>query len=143
MEYGYVYLYFNYNNFLWLLFLGLLIYFIIEGFFIIENIDIFWGVVIYKVFIVIIFIIYFIMVGYLRKIMFFFLVLFVCMILFGSFFKNNIILFLDYLIEINVVVIGIFFYVFIIILFESSKDYKFNLMKFSIIFIGVIFVYLF
>lgn len=141
-EHGHVHLHSNHNNFPWLLFLGLSIHSIIEGFPITENIDILWGVVIHKIPIAIILTIYFITAGYSRKITLFFLVLFACMTPIGSFFKNNITLFSDYSPEINAVAIGIFLHVSTTILFESSKDHKFNLMKLSTIFIGVLLAYL-
>lgn len=141
-EHGHVHLHAIHKDFPWLLFLGLSIHSIIEGFPITENSDILWGVVIHKIPIAIILAIFFITAGYSRKITLFFLLLFACMTPLGSFLKNNIILFSDYSTEINAVAIGIFLHVSTTILFEGSKDHKFNLLKLSTIFIGVILAYL-
>jgi zinc transporter ZupT len=141
-EHGHVHLHSKHKDFPWLLFLGLSIHSIIEGFPITENIDILWGVVIHKIPIAIIMTIYFITAGYSRNTTVFFLLLFSFMTPLGSFFKNTITLFSDYSTEINAIAIGVFLHVSTTILFESSKDHKFNLMKLSTIFIGVILAYL-
>ena len=141
-EHGHVHLHDNRRDFPWLLFLGLSIHSIIEGFPITENVDVLWGVVIHKIPIAVILTIYFIAAGYSKKTTVFFLLLFSCMTPLGSFFKNNISVLSDYSTELNAIAIGIFLHVSTTILFESSKDHKFNLMKLTTIFIGVILAYL-
>ena len=141
-EHCHVHLHDNRRDFPWLLFLGLSIHSIIEGFPITENTDVLWGVVIHKIPIAVILTIYFISAGYSKRTTVLFLLLFACITPLGSFFKHNISVLSDYSTEINAIAIGIFLHVSTTILFESSKDHKFNLMKLTTIFIGVILAYL-
>lgn len=141
-EHGHVHMHASNKDFPWLLFLGLSIHSIIEGFPITENVDVLWGVVIHKIPIAVILTIYFIAAGYSKKTTVLFLLLFALMTPLGSFFKNNFSVLLDYSSEINALAIGVFLHVSTTILFESSKDHKFNLMKLTTIFIGVIVAYL-
>lgn len=55
----------------------------------------------------------------------------------GTYISNNVAFVSDYVTIINAFVIGIFFHISTIILFESSEDHKFNLSKLIAIILGV------
>jgi len=48
----------------------------------------------------------------------------------------------QYKTEITAIIIGIFLHISTIILFETSKDHKFNLLKFIAILVGMVVAYL-
>ena len=60
----------------------------------------------------------------------------------GSLVGENVQLLITYKTEITAIIIGIFLHISTIILFETSKDHKFNLLKFLVILIGIIVAYL-
>ena len=70
------------------------------------------------------------------------LILFSLMAPLGSFAGGNIQLLITYRTEINAIIIGILLHISTIILFESAKDHKFNLLKFITIIIGMVIAYL-
>ena len=72
----------------------------------------------------------------------FILLLFSMMSPLGSFAGGNIPLLITYRTEITAVIIGVLLHISTIILFESAKDHKFNLLKFITIIIGMIIAYL-
>ena len=71
-----------------------------------------------------------------------FLVVFALMTPLGTLISNSVELIADYVYYINAVVIGIFFHISTIILFESSEGHKFNLSKLVVIVLGVFVAYL-
>ncbi|MGV6831006.1 MAG: ZIP family metal transporter [bacterium] len=141
-EHGHVHVNEKSEKFPWLLFIGLSIHSIIEGFPVIENTEVLWGVVIHKVPIALILTIYFIAVGFSKMKTIIFLILFALMTPLGSYLANTVSIFSEYKSEINAIAIGIFLHVSTTILFESSKNHKFNLMKLSSILIGTVIAYL-
>lgn len=56
----------------------------------------------------------------------------------GSYAGEHIPLLVEYKAEITAIIIGIFLHISTIILFESSKDHKFNRFKFAAILLGMI-----
>ena len=54
----------------------------------------------------------------------------------GSYFGSNIPFLLTYKVEITAIIVGIFLHISTTIIFESSKNHKFNLVKFAAILIG-------
>jgi zinc transporter ZupT len=60
----------------------------------------------------------------------------------GSFAGGNIPFLIEYRTEITAVIIGVLLHISTIILFESAKDHKFNLLKFITIIIGMIIAYI-
>ena len=60
----------------------------------------------------------------------------------GSLVGENVQLLITYKTEITAIIIGIFLHISTIILFETSKDHKFNLLKFVAILIGMFVAYL-
>lgn len=141
-EHGHVHFHPNNLQFPWLLFIGLSIHSVIEGFPITENSDILLGVVIHKIPIAVILSAYFITTGYSKKATVLFLFLFALMTPLGSLLFEKVIFLEQFTTEINAIAIGIFLHVSTTILFESSKDHKFNLLKLSTIIIGVFLAYL-
>ena len=71
-----------------------------------------------------------------------FLVVFASMTPLGTVISNNVELVSGYVYYINAIVIGIFFHISTIILFESSEGHKFNLSKLVSILVGVAIAYL-
>ncbi len=71
-----------------------------------------------------------------------FLLLFSMMSPLGSFAGENIQFLTTYKKEITAIIIGVFLHISTIILFESSKDHKFNLFKFIAILFGMLVAYL-
>ncbi|MCB0457696.1 MAG: ZIP family metal transporter [Flavobacteriaceae bacterium] len=141
-EHGHVHIHTNNLRFPWLLFLGLSIHSIIEGFPITENNDMLLGVVVHKIPIAVILSTYFITAGYSKKATFLFLILFSLMTPAGSFLSEEATFLKPFSAEINAIAIGVFLHVSTTILFESSKDHKFNLLKLSTILLGVLLAYL-
>jgi len=60
----------------------------------------------------------------------------------GSFAGGNIPFLIEYRTEITAIIIGVLLHISTIILFESAKDHKFNLLKFITIIIGMVIAYL-
>ncbi|MGV6846554.1 MAG: ZIP family metal transporter [Lutibacter sp.] len=101
-----------------------------------------WAIVIHKIPVAIILTTFFIESKISKKWMFLFLGLFAFMSPLGSFVGGSLPFFIQYKQEILAIVIGIFLHISTIILFESSKDHKFNLLKFMAILIGVFIAFL-
>ena len=141
-EHGHIHLHSNDLQFPWLLFLGLSIHSIIEGFPITGNHDMLLGVVIHKIPIAVILTTYFSTTGFSKKSTILFLLLFALMTPLGSFLSERVLILNQFANKINALAIGVFLHVSTTILFESSKDHKFNLMKLSTILIGVFLAYL-
>ena len=141
-EHGHVHVNEKSDKFPWLLFIGLSIHSIIEGFPVVENSEVLWGVVIHKIPIALILTVYFIAVGFSKLKTIIFLILFALMTPLGSYLANTVTILSEFKSEINAIAVGIFLHVSTTILFESSKNHKFNLMKLSSILIGTIIAYL-
>jgi hypothetical protein len=67
-----------------------------------------------------------------------FLIIFGLMTPLGSFIQSNTSLLDGIAVFLDAIVIGIFLHVSTTILFESSKDHKFNIYKFGVILLGII-----
>jgi len=141
-EHGHVHLHENAGHFPLLLFLSLSVHAFIEGFPVVDNPHILWGVVLHKIPIALILTIYFRKAKVKPLYTFLFLLLFALMTPIGSLMASNIVLFQQHFMAINAVAIGIFLHVSTTILFESSKDHRFNLTKLLTILTGVIIAYL-
>ncbi len=140
-EHGHVHLNKHSQNFPWLLFLSLSIHSIIEGFPVTTNHDILLGVIIHKIPIAIILTLYFRKAKFSTLTTLTFLLLFAIMTPLGSFMAEYVLFLRNYLSAINAVSIGVFLHVATTILFESSKDHKFNFTKLLTIFLGVLIAY--
>jgi zinc transporter ZupT len=70
------------------------------------------------------------------------LIVFALMSPLGSFAGSSIQFLIQYRTEITAIIIGVLLHISTIILFESSKDHKFNLLKFATIILGMVIAYL-
>jgi len=141
-EHGHIHLHLKDKRFPWLLFLSLSIHAFLEGFPISEDNNLLIGVVVHKVPISIILSFFFIKANYSKTNTLLFLLFFAFMSPLGNLIANSYPSLDKYRTEINALVIGIFLHVSTTIIFESSKDHKFNLAKFIAIILAIIIAYL-
>ncbi|WP_298368962.1 ZIP family metal transporter [uncultured Lutibacter sp.] len=129
----------------WSLFLSLGIHAFMEGIPLAHNHHhehLLWAIVIHKIPIAIILATFFVK-SKIKKIhAVLFLLLFSLMSPMGSLAGENISFLIDYKKEITAIIIGIFLHISTIILFETSKDHKFNLLKFIAILVGMVVAYI-
>ncbi len=140
-EHGHVHLHATQKSFPWLLFFSLAIHAFLEGFPISAGNDLLWGIIIHKIPVAIILSYFFIKANYSKVITFSFLILFALMTPLGNLLATTSSFAQTYHNEITAVVIGILLHVSTTILFESSKDHKFNLMKLITIIGGIVLAY--
>lgn len=141
-EHGHVHMDSAKKTFPWLLFISLAIHAILEGFPAADNQTMLIGVMVHKVPIAMILALFFHKAQYPKWISFIFLMLFALMTPLGSILATKDGFFQTYATEINALAIGVFLHVSTTILFESSKDHKFNLAKLSSIVLGIVIAYL-
>ena len=140
-EHGHIHIHSENKTFPWLLFCSLSIHALFEGFPVAGHSSIFIGILVHKVPIAIILSFFFIKAKYPLSTILSFLVLFASMTPLGSWVLANnpdVMLYND---ELNALSIGIFLHVSTTILFESSKDHKFNLAKLSTIITAILVAY--
>lgn len=135
-EHGHVHLQSDHKNFPWLLFISLSIHAVLEGYPISEDNNMLIGVVVHKIPVAVILSLFFIRSGYRKTTTLLFLLLFGLMTPLGAAVSNEFQVLQSYSKEITALVIGIFLHVSTTILYESSKDHKFNLTKLLIIVLG-------
>jgi len=136
-EHGHVHIHIHNKAFPWALFLSLCIHSVMEGFSIHQHNDMVYGILVHKIPIAMV-ITTFLLHAKCSKIqIFLFLTLFAAMTPLGTYISNNMAFVSDYVNIINAFVIGIFFHISTIILFESSEGHKFNLSKLLAIILGV------
>ena len=140
-EHGHVHLHSEAKHFPWMLFVSLSIHAFMEGFPISEENNLLTAIIIHKVPVAIILSFFFITAGYKKSTTLFFLFFFAIMTPLGSFISNNYAVIKEYETEISAIVIGIFLHVSTTILFESSKNHKFNLTKMTAVIGAVILAY--
>lgn len=140
-EHGHVHIHDQKKTFPWLLFVSLSVHALLEGFPISDENNLLLGVVVHKIPIAIILSLFFIKANYSRATTLLFLFLFALMTPLGNLLSNSIDVFSDYKTEISALVIGIFLHVSTTILFESSKDHKFNLAKLVTIISAIVLAY--
>ncbi len=140
-EHGHVHINSNDKSFPWLLFISLSAHALLEGFPVTNNDSMLIGVIVHKIPIAIILALFFNQANYNKITSIVFLSLFAVMTPLGSFLSTEIEWLTAYETEINAVAIGVFLHVSTTILFESSKDHKFNLAKLLAIIIGVAMAY--
>jgi len=128
-EHGHVHLHDESKGFPWLLFISLSIHALLEGFPIKDGNNLLWGVLIHKIPVAVILSFFFLKAQYSKTITLIFLILFASMTPLGNYISKNFAGVSAYEVEITAIVIGIFLHVSTTILFESSKDHKFNLAK--------------
>lgn len=140
-EHGHVHLHSEAKHFPWILFISLSIHAFIEGFPISEDNNLLIAIIVHKIPVAIILSFFFITAGYKRSTTLFFLFFFAIMTPLGSFISTHYNLFHQYETPITAIVIGIFLHVSTTILFESSKNHKFNLSKMTAVILAVVIAY--
>jgi zinc transporter ZupT len=135
-EHGHVHLHTTSRRFPWLLFASLAIHALLEGFPISNDNNMLIGVIVHKIPVAAILSLFFINAGYRKTITISFLLLFALMTPLGNLLSHELHVLQGYATEITALVIGIFLHVSTTILYESSKDHKFNLTKLLIIILG-------
>jgi len=140
-EHGHIHLHSESKHFPWVLFISLSIHAFMEGFPISEENNLLIAIIIHKVPVAIILSFFFITAGYKQSTTLFFLFFFALMTPLGSFISNNYELVHQYETQISAVVIGIFLHVSTTILFESSKNHKFDLRKMTAVIVAVVIAY--
>ncbi|HLV39623.1 ZIP family metal transporter [Xanthomarina sp.] len=141
-EHGHIHIDKDSTHFPWLLFISLCIHSFLEGFPIHQHNDMVYGVLIHKIPIATLITSFLVQSNYSKKQIAGFLIFFAAMTPLGTFVSNNSAIPGDYIYLINAVVIGIFFHISTVILFESSEGHKFNLSKLLAIFFGVAIAYM-
>ncbi|MBX2828721.1 MAG: ZIP family metal transporter [Flavobacteriaceae bacterium] len=140
-EHGHVHINETNPSFPWLLFISMAIHALVEGFPVSDNDSMLIGVIIHKIPIVIILTLFFHKAKFSSAKILIFLFLFACMTPLGSWFSSEIEMLKKYTVSVNAIAIGIFLHVSTTILFESSKDHKFNLAKLLSIILGTVIAY--
>lgn len=136
-EHGHVHIHKHETDFPWLLFISLCIHSFLEGFPIHQHNDMVYGVLIHKIPIATLITTYLLQSKYSKFQIIAFLIVFAAMTPLGTVVSNNVDWISDYIYNINAIVIGIFFHISTIILFESSEGHKFNLSKLVAIILGI------
>lgn len=137
-EHGHFHLSKEKTSFPYVLFISLCIHAFLEGIPIHENDHLLYAVIVHKVPIAIIISSFLFNTKLSKAKIISFLVIFGLMTPLGSFIQANT-QFLDEIsIYLDAIVIGIFLHVSTTILFESSKDHKFNIYKFGVILLGIL-----
>ena len=140
-EHGHVHLNSETKHFPWMLFVSLCIHAFMEGFPITEENNLLVAIIIHKVPVAIILSFFFITAGYKRSTIMLFIFFFALMTPLGNYISRNYDFLHQYENEITAVVIGIFLHVSTTILFESSKNHKFNATKMASVILAVVLAY--
>ncbi|WP_033960540.1 ZIP family metal transporter [Psychroserpens jangbogonensis] len=141
-EHGHVHIHKDETAFPWLLFISLCIHSFLEGFPIHQHNDMVYGVLIHKIPIAALLTMFLLQSSFSKLQIIGFLVVFTMMTPLGTIVSNNVDWISNYVFIINAVVIGIFFHISTVILFESGEGHKFNLSKLTAIILGVGIAYL-
>lgn len=136
-EHGHLHIHKDQTAFPWLLFISLCIHSFLEGFPIHQHNDMVYGVLIHKIPIATLITTFLFQSRYSKLQIVAFLSIFAAMTPLGTTISNNVSWVSDYIYIINAVVIGIFFHISTIILFESGEGHKFNLKKLIAIIAGI------
>jgi len=140
-EHGHVHMDAQKHVFPWVLFISLSIHALFEGFPIHEHNHLLLGVLVHKIPISIILSLFFIKAGYSKVVSISFLILFAIMTPLGTWMSNHVEFLQAYTNQITAITIGVFLHVSTIILFESSKNHKFNLSKMTAVVIAMVLAY--
>lgn len=141
-EHGHVHIHKDETGFPWVLFISLCIHSFLEGFPIHQHNDMVYGVLIHKIPIAALITTYLVESKFTTRQIVGFLVTFAIMTPLGTLVSNTVPFVGDYLFFINAVVIGIFFHISTVILFESNENHRFNLSKLVLIALGILVAYL-
>ncbi len=140
-EHGHVHLPAETFQFPWMLFISLSIHSLIEGVPAASNDSMLVGIMVHKVPIALILTLFFIRARLGTARILIFLLLFAAMTPLGSFISSELEVINTYKTQINALAIGVLLHVSTTILFESSRDHKFNLAKLTAIVIGIVVAY--
>lgn len=144
-EHGHIHIQEEPTLFPWALFLSLSIHAFMEGIPLAHNHHheyLLWAIVIHKIPVAIILGTFFVQSKIQKRFAVSFLVLFSLMSPLGSLAGENFHFFITYKTQITAIIIGVFLHISTIILFETAKDHKFNLLKFLAILTGMVVAYL-
>lgn len=141
-EHGHVHLHSETKHFPWMLFVSLCIHAFMEGFPISEENNLLIAIIIHKIPVAIILSFFFISSGYIQSTTILFIFFFALMTPLGNYISHNFTVIERYEPQITAVVIGIFLHVSTTILFESSKNHKFNPKKMAAVVLAVLLAYL-
>lgn len=141
-EHGHVHIHKQETGFPWVLFISLCIHSFLEGFPIHQHNDMVYGVLIHKIPIAALITTYLIESKFTTKEIVGFLIIFAIMTPMGTLVSNTVPFVGNYLFFINAIVIGIFFHISTVILFESNENHRFNLTKLTLIALGILVAYL-
>lgn len=133
------------STFPWALFISISLHAFMEGIPLANNHHhdhLLWAIVIHKIPIAIILGTFFVRSSIPKAAAILFLVMFSLMSPLGNLAGENISFLITYKTQITAIIIGIFLHISTIILFETAKDHKFNLLKFTAILIGMLVAYL-
>lgn len=130
------------TNFPWVLFISLCIHSFLEGFPIHQHNDMVYGVLIHKIPIAALITTYLMQSQFTKNQIIAFLIAFALMTPMGTLVSNTVPFVGNYLFFINAIVIGIFFHISTVILFESNENHRFNLSKLIVIALGILVAYL-
>lgn len=140
-EHGHLHVHEGNTAFPWVLFISLSIHSFLEGFPIHQHNDMVYGVLIHKIPIAALITTYLVQSKFTKLQIVGFLVVFAAMTPIGTLISNTVTLVEAYVYYINAIVIGIFFHISTVILFESSEGHKFNLSKLVVIVLGILVAY--
>ena len=140
-EHGHVHIHKDQSAFPWLIFISLCLHSFLEGFPINQHNDMVYGILIHKIPIAILITTYLFQSDFKKYQIILFLTVFAIMTPLGTVISNNVATVSNYVNIINAVVIGVFLHISTTILFESSKDHKFNLSKVLVIVFAVAIAY--
>lgn len=141
-EHGHVHIHQHETGFPWVLFISLSIHSFLEGFPIHQHNDMVYGVLVHKIPIAALITTYLVQSKFTTTQIMGFLFIFAIMTPLGTLISNTVTLVEDYVFYINAIVIGIFFHISTVILFESSEGHKFNLSKLILIVLGILVAYI-
>ncbi len=140
-EHGHVHIHSDKKSFPWLLFVSLSIHALLEGFPISEDNNLLIGVMVHKVPIALILSLFFIEANYKKTTIISFLFLFALMTPLGNWVSQNMVFTPEQKLQITAVTIGVFLHVSTTILFESSKNHKFNISKMTAVIFAILIAY--
>jgi zinc and cadmium transporter len=138
-EHGHIHLHSDSKVFPWMLLISLSIHAFSEGIPVgyADNSELLWAIVIHKIPISIVLATFLLQSKLPKTKGYLFIVFFAMMSPLGALLAKKIPLLLNYHTEITALTIGIFLHISTVILFESSKDHKFNIRKFIAILLGM------
>ena len=131
----------NSTKFPWLLLISLCIHSLLEGFPLNDREHLLHGVVLHKIPVAIILATFLLSSQISRKKSLLFLLLFAAMTPLGSWISKNFEIIKQFEVYINALVIGIFLHISTTILFEASKNHRFNTSKLAVIIAGIVVAY--